>query len=526
MKKIIKKISGKTIGLICISFTIFLLLVYIGLSLFFNNHFFFRTRMESIECSLITAEGAQEKIVKETGNYTLEIIGRDGALAIIRQEDIGLVPIFDSSLSDMIARQNGFLWPASLFGSNSIEILVEIEYSEDALRELFDQLTFFDASIVREPKNAYIGEFDKESRQYPIIEEEKGTRLNKELTYQKIQEAIANLEHQISLEELGCYVLPEITSDSPALLKEQQELNKLAGVVITYQFGEEVEVVDGEVIVDWMVKEGNGSYTLDGTLVREYINSLARKYDTFGQTREFYNSHGEVLTMKGGSYGWWMDRPGETQDLIDWITAGKSGIKEVNYHGKAVQYGKDDIGGSYVEIDLTNQHLYLYMEGEIVLESDFVSGSVNRGYHTPTGVFGLTYKERNATLSGENYRTPVSYWMPFNGNVGMHDANWRSNFGGDIFVNNGSHGCINLPPEKAKEIYGYVDKGFPVIVYGGYAGPIMNDSEQQAIEEGLGPAEGEGMTEEPIIEDTIIEEPIIEEPIIGEPVIEDSLPLP
>lgn len=80
-------------------------------------------------------------------------------------------------------------------------------------------------------------------------------------------------------------------------------------------------------------------------------------------------------------------------------------------------------------------------------------------------MFGLTYKERNATLRGENYATPVDYWMPFNGNIGMHDAGWRNSFGGDIYMRSGSHGCINLPRDKAEIIYGYMEHNFPIVCY-------------------------------------------------------------
>ena len=47
----------------------------------------------------------------------------------------------------------------------------------------------------------------------------------------------------------------------------------------------------------------------------------------------------------------------------------------------------------------------------------------------------------------------------------MHDATWRNNFGGDIYLTNGSHGCINLPLDKAEAIYAYVSTGFPIICY-------------------------------------------------------------
>ena len=120
-----------------------------------------------------------------------------------------------------------------------------------------------------------------------------------------------------------------------------------------------------------------------------------------------------------------------------------------------------------MEIDLTNQHMWVYKDGELVEETDLVSGNVSKGYNTPVGVYGITYKQRDATLNGATYSSHVDYWMPFNGNVGMHDASWRSSFGEEIYLRNGSHGCVNLPPKKAEVIYGYVEKGEPVIVYGG-----------------------------------------------------------
>lgn len=118
-----------------------------------------------------------------------------------------------------------------------------------------------------------------------------------------------------------------------------------------------------------------------------------------------------------------------------------------------------------MEIDLSAQHLYFIKDGTVIMESPLVSGNMSRGWGTPGGVFGLTYKTRNAVLRGADYATPVSYWMPFNGNIGMHDAGWRGSFGGTIYQTSGSHGCVNLPPNKAKEIYGYVEKNMPVVCY-------------------------------------------------------------
>ena len=87
------------------------------------------------------------------------------------------------------------------------------------------------------------------------------------------------------------------------------------------------------------------------------------------------------------------------------------------------------------------------------------------GTITPEGTYKLKYKDKDSVLVGENYRSPVSFWMPFNGNIGMHDASWRYSFGGQIYMTNGSHGCVNLPYSLANDIFYNIDEGTPIICY-------------------------------------------------------------
>ena len=131
-----------------------------------------------------------------------------------------------------------------------------------------------------------------------------------------------------------------------------------------------------------------------------------------------------------------------------------------------------DWGSVYVEVDLTGQHVFLVQDGQVVWDAPCVTGSVARGTITPPGIFSLKYKERNRVLRGAKradgsyeYESPVSYWMPFNGGIGLHDANWRGNFGGTIYQRSGSHGCVNLPPSKVPALYDMVYPGIPVICY-------------------------------------------------------------
>ena len=100
------------------------------------------------------------------------------------------------------------------------------------------------------------------------------------------------------------------------------------------------------------------------------------------------------------------------------------------------------------------------------MDTPCVTGNPNNGHVTPCGAFRITYCERNAILKGANYRTPVSYWMPFNGDIGLHDATWQKSFGGQRYREGyGSHGCVNLPLSAAGTIFSYVQAGFPVLMY-------------------------------------------------------------
>lgn len=437
---------------------------YLGLALFFTRHFFFNTFINGENYSVSAVNTVQNGFLDTSSQYVLTINGRDGLTDTITAADIELRVEFDREFEDIIEGQAAFLWPASVFRETEYNVDTLVTYSSEALDRKIDSLCFFEAENIRQPQDAYLSDYTEDG--YQIIPEDKGAVPLREKIRSAVEEAIGLLEESVDLDAAECYARAGITSDDRALQKECEEKNRFTGVTITYTFGEETEVLDGSTIKDWIAADGS-AVDLDPELVREYVNGLARKYDTWGKKREFRTTGGETITLTEGAYGWWMNRADETQELIELIRGGKSGERTPVYRAEAAQYGDDDIGDTYVEIDLTSQHLWVYKDGELVEETDFVSGNVSRGYNTPVGVYGITYKERNATLRGATYTSHVDYWMPFNGNVGMHDASWRSSFGEDIYLRNGSHGCVNLPPKKAAVIYEYVEKGEPVIVYGG-----------------------------------------------------------
>ena len=450
--------------------------VYLSITLFFFGHFYFNTIINGENYSAGSVNTVQNHIFDVSDHYVLKINGRDQLEDTITSADIVLRIEFGDELADIIKEQNAFLWPLSFFRESEYTVDTMVTYNKEELDRKIDTLSFFKSENIRQPRNAYLSDYTESG--YQIVPEDKGAMPIREKVYSAVEDAVGRLAESVDLDEKGCYADAGITSEDTELQKQRDQRNRLVCTTITYKFGDDIEVLDGSVIKDWLVTDGR-TIDIDPDLVREYVDSLARKYDTWGKKREFKTTGDEMITIAEGTYGWWMNRADETQELIEQIRNGQSGERTPVYRAQAAQYGDDDIGDSYVEIDLTSQHLWVYKDGQLVEDTDFVSGKVSNGNYTPVGIYSITYKERNATLRGAGYASKVSYWMPFNGNVGMHDASWRSSFGNDIYLTGGSHGCVNLPVNKAEVIYNYVEQGEPVIVYGGQTTVPVTEGETQ-----------------------------------------------
>ena len=238
--------------------------------------------------------------------------------------------------------------------------------------------------------------------------------------------------------------------------------------LLTKHQGRGSEVVDRSVIRDWLVQGEDGSYTLDTDKVSEYVRQLGLKYDTFGLEHEFTKHDGTKITLAaGGDYGWCINKTATTDALIQAINDGVVESREPVYLYTAKSREENDIGDTYVEISIQEQRMWCYKDGQQIVDTPVVTGNVSRGFDTPSnGVWAIDAKKQDAILEGEGYASPVTFWLPFNGNVGIHDADrWRSEYGGEIYKTNGSHGCVNTPYENAEKIFNAVDIGTAVVVY-------------------------------------------------------------
>lgn len=232
------------------------------------------------------------------------------------------------------------------------------------------------------------------------------------------------------------------------------------------KFGEKVETLTAEDFSAWMLETEDHQLKLDRETISAYVTKLAETYDTQGKPRQFTTSYGSTITLYKGNFGWKMDVEGTVEMILEAAANGKYLVTEPKWSHRGGSFDSgSDIGDSYVEVDLVNQKVWLYVNGEQILETDCVTGTYGTDRQTPGGVYSVYYRQSPDVLEGPGYSSPVEYWMAFNGGIGLHDANWRSEFGGDIYLTNGSHGCVNLPTEAAAKIYEVAQIGFPVVCY-------------------------------------------------------------
>ena len=456
-KKSVKK--GLIIGISSVA--VLLAAAYAGVGYYFHDHFYPGTVINETNFSLGTADTAEEKIKEDAEDYLLAIHDREDRVTYISGKDIDYHYESDGSIQKVMDEQNSMLWPLYISKDHSHTVNVKLTYDESKLVKLVEGMDCFKEENIEKPEDAYLKYTDNG---YEIVPEKKGNQPLEEQIMLDVKAVIEERQAVLKLNDSD-YMQPAVTSEDPKLQEKLQVTEKYKNMSITYEIEGSEQVLDGQTILSWLTTNGDLSVTVDPDMAASYAQQLASKYNTYAATRSFVTTNGDTIKIGGGDYGWVIDKKGEAARIIEDIEKGESVTREPEYEQRAFVEGADDIGNTYIEIDYTNQHLWYYKDGSLLMDSDLVSGNLNNGNGSPDGVFKIISRQSPATLVGEDYESDVTYFMPFAYNVGLHDASWRSNFGGSIYKNSGSHGCINLPYDAADTIYKNVELGTPVVAY-------------------------------------------------------------
>ena len=462
--------------LICGIVVLVLLIVYLAGMLYYNDKFLNGTMVNGSDVGGMTLQKANDQLSKKVNGQSLKLIFNDGQSEVLQSAQLGVSYNKDNSLNQLMKNQNKWAWFIGFFKNEKNTLTDLIQISDENLTNGIASMEHAKEENQIAPTDAYIQYKDGS---FSIIEETLGSKFNIEELVKNIKVALSEGKQQLDVTKANGYVKPQVYKDDQDLNNQLKAANEYCLSAITYTTPKGKEIVlDGSTLITWLSKQDDGSYTKDESVFKEkltaFVKELASQYNSIGATRTFTGKDGQSHTVSGGTYGFRVSTDSEVSALLKMINENKSENNRIPEHTGQLPSGENGgLGTTYLEINITKQHLWFVKDGSVVLESDFVSGKESDPTRlTPSGTYYIYNKERNRVLRGTKqpngkyeYESPVSYWMPFNKGIGLHDASWRSTFGRDIYINSGSHGCINLPTGFSGSLYSQIYVNLPVVVY-------------------------------------------------------------
>lgn len=442
-----------------------LIVAYLGLTLFFNTRFLPNTYINNVNVGAKTTEDAEELVKEGKEPGKIELLKNDGTTEDVDLSSLEYKAVLESDINEIMMQQNSFKWIINLFSKESYTADVSVTYNTNGIENIIDNLKCVTSQKVSAPQDAYIKKTDFG---YEIVPETEGSMIDKDALLEAVIDAIDNGEEVVNLSQKECYKKAEITTQSESIMQFSRLLENINSLTITYDFSDRTETLTADQLNSWITIE-DYEIIVNEDMAKQYVTNLAYKYDTYLTDRQFTTTDGDTITVGGGIYGWQTDVEKSTEALIKTIKNCQSATIQPVYKISGLSRATDDIGDTYVEVSIEKQHIWYYKDGELFLESDCVTGLPNGKRDTPKGVFCIWSREKDRTLGTyavQGYESFVNYWMPVDWTgVGLHDATWRSSFGGSIYKTNGSHGCINLPHSVAEKIFNNCVTGTPVVIY-------------------------------------------------------------
>lgn len=466
--------AHRTPAIIISSTLLSLIAIYVVGGIFFSRHFLPHTTVNGNDVSLLTRDTFANRINSEVEGYTAHVTG-DGVDLNISGSEVGLKLDTDTYVTAATSQLPAWAWPFILLSQHDYTVSEGVSLDESKVNQLVSAAV---SQVNQNPTPTTNASFayDADTSDYSAIKEKLGTEVDDQAAVNKVAINMQGLNPTITLgdEEL---VQPAMKVGDPQFKEAITQARDYPDLTIDLLLGSDVATtLEPSLIRSWLVL-GEG-YTVTGDLdaISEYTRgTLSAKLDTVAAYRTYTRPDGKKIQINDGTYGWNIDGAQLAQLIVERINEKSSEAIEIPCNSTAAVYnpGGADWGDRYIDVDLTEQYARMYVDGDQVWGSECVSGGPASGNDTVTGVFAIEGKESPMKLIGldsngdgePDYENDVTFWMPFWGGYGLHDATWRYTFGGDEYLSDGSHGCVNLPYGAAESLYYEVEIGDPVIVH-------------------------------------------------------------
>ena len=456
------------------SLVLVLVVTYVAGSIFFSRHFLPHTTVNGNDVSLLTRDTFADRINSEVEGYKAHVTG-DGVDLNISGSEVDLNLDTKTYVSAATSQIPALAWPFIIFSQHDYTVSDGVSLDESKVNQLVSSAV---SKVNQNPTPTTNASFayDSDTDDFSAIKEKLGTEINGDAAVKKVAINMQGLNPTI---ELGNDELtqPSVKVSDPQFKDAITEARDFPDLEIDLQLGGDTAVtLEPELIRSWLILGDNYSVTGDLDAITEYTRgTLSSKLDTVAAYRTYTRPDGKKIQINDGTYGWNIDGAKLAQAIVKRIDEKSSDAIEIPCNSTAAVYnpGGADWGNRYIDVDLTEQFARMYVGGDLVWSSECVSGGPAMGNDTVTGVFAIENKKSPEKLIGldsngdgePDYENEVTFWMPFFGGYGLHDATWRYTFGGDEYLNDGSHGCVNLPYDAAESLYYEVEIGDPVIVH-------------------------------------------------------------
>ena len=434
-----------------------------------NHRFIFGTWVNGIYATGLTVSELNEKLTVDDDEGVFTIVDNHGIKSYVHFSDIGFESDYTEILDRMISDQNPFLWFMGVPIGFSYKLNPEYSYDDGLLDDSLKNTPSFKYSN-NDIKEAVVEIKYDEAKGFYLYEDV-GDTIDTSKAKEDIGKAVllGDESYTFTKDDLNSRIL------SPSDEKTYELWEKIKGVQdvdITYDLGDKKVRVDSGVVAKWIVgddgsilMDDDGNVTFREGCVEEFVDQIASECDTFGKPRSFVTTAGDKIVINNSYIGAKINKKEEIKYLKEAVLANKKETRTPQYEKSVGTVNVESVGDTYIEIDRANQTMYYYVDGELLVSTPVVTGNLSTSHGTPSMICPIASKERDRYLIGPDYCSFVHYWMHLRNGIGIHDAQWRSEFGGDIYTWGGSHGCINTPDEAMKTIYENASVGTIVVIY-------------------------------------------------------------
>lgn len=434
--------------------------VYLIISFgYFSNRFLPSTVINGEDCSNKKVSEVTEIMRKRIEGYNLSIVNNGITVDELYGNDINLeFGDMDKVLQDICKHQKKVSWlKGVVFSSEPINTGEGLKYDTNVLNQFINSTLVLGMESTTKSVDAKLTYKDGK---YIITPAVYGNEINKLAVENTIRGAVNSLNASIDINKADCFIKPRLTEDNEVLIDSCKKANKLIKNKIELNVTDDLFEIPVDIKKDWLTVDEEGTLIFDKTAFAKYEDRVDKSYSSNEEVREFKTFHGDTVKVTGGDYGTAINRTKFEADVEEAMLGGHNSKVKVKF---AVT--NKEIGDSYIEVDLSNQMLCMYVKGEQKLCTPVITGKDDDDHRTPEGVYRLKSKTNNGSVAENGENKSVKYWMSINGVIGICDASWKDMFGGDSYKKDGSEGSIYMLEDDAKIVYENCFANMPIVCY-------------------------------------------------------------